>query len=116
MIAFFKKLLSSAAGPAPLSPQEAQEQVRAGAVLLDVRSAAERRIAFIPGSVHIPLEELSGRLDTLPAGKTIICQCASGMRSGHAARLLSDRGLDARNLRGGIAAWRAAGLPTKSKN
>lgn len=116
MIAFFKKMLASAAGPASLSPLEAQERVKAGAVLLDVRSAAERRAGFIAGSLHIPLEELAGRLGTLPVGKTIICQCASGARSAQAARLLSDRGLDARNLRGGITGWRAAGLPTRSKN
>lgn len=115
MLAFLRKLLASVAGPASLSPQEARQRVESGAVLLDVRSDAERRAAFIPGSVHIPLDELAGRLATLPGGKPIICQCASGARSAQAARLLSAQGIEALNLRGGLSAWRAAGLPTKSR-
>ncbi|WP_309569859.1 rhodanese-like domain-containing protein [Deinococcus sp.] len=113
MLAFFKKFLASAAGPASLSPQDAQALVKSGAVLLDVRSAAERKALFIPGSMHIPLNELPGRLGTLPKGKTIVCQCASGARSAQALRILTDASIDARNLGGGIAAWRGAGLPTK---
>ena len=34
-------------------------------VLLDVRSAEEREASMIPGSMHIPLDELRGRLDEL---------------------------------------------------
>lgn len=115
MIEFFKKLLGGASGPPPLSPQEAQELAKSGAVILDVRSAAERKAAFIPGSTHIELGDLTKKLDKLPKDKTIICQCASGARSAQATRILQGAGLDARNLRGGITAWRGAGLPTKSK-
>ena len=115
MIPFFKKLLGGLSGSASLSPQEVQDLLKSGAVLLDVRSLAERRAAFIPGSLHIPLEELSAKLGTLPSQKTIICQCASGRRSTQATSLLTNAGLDARNLRGGITAWRGAGLPTSSK-
>lgn len=115
MFGFLKKLLGGASGPAPLSPQEAQALAKSGAVILDVRTAAERKAAFIPGSTHIPLDELNAKLAQLPQQKTIICQCASGMRSSQATRLLTNAGLDARNLRGGITAWQGAGLPTKSK-
>lgn len=115
MFSFFKKLLGGAAGPAALSPQEAQALVRAGALILDVRSAAERRAVFIPGSTHLPLDELPAKMGQLPTHSAIICQCASGARSAQAARLLSRAGLDARNLRGGLTAWQGAGLPTRSR-
>ncbi|GGR69260.1 sulfurtransferase [Deinococcus seoulensis] len=114
MFKFIRKLLSGAAGPESVSPAEAQALIRQGAVLLDVRSAGERRAAHIPGSLHIPLDQLPGRLSNLPAGKTVVCQCASGNRSAQAARLLADAGIDSRNLRGGIGAWRAAGLPVRT--
>lgn len=113
MIAFFRNLVSGLQGPPSLSPQEAQALVTSGAVLLDVRSAAERKALSIPGSTHIPLGDLPARLATLPKGRIIVCQCASGARSAQATRLLTDAGLDARNLGGGITAWRGAGLPTR---
>ncbi|QLG12175.1 rhodanese-like domain-containing protein [Deinococcus sp. D7000] len=116
MIPFFRKWLRGLQGAPSLSPQGAQTLIKSGAVLLDVRNPAERRSAFIPGSLHIPLDQLPARIGTLPQNKTIICQCASGMRSAQATRILKDAGLDARNLGGGIAAWRGAGLPTTSRN
>ncbi|GHF61252.1 rhodanese-related sulfurtransferase [Deinococcus metalli] len=112
MITFFKKLVSGLQGLPSLSPQDAKALIESGALLLDVRSLAERRRLSIPGSVNIPLDELPDRIATLLNGKTVVCQCASGMRSAQATRLLTDAGLDARNLSCGITAWRAAGLPT----
>lgn len=113
MLKFIRRL-TGASGPESVSVAQAQALIRQGAVLLDVRSAGERRAAHIPGSLHIPLDELPGRLSTLPAGKTVVCQCASGNRSAHAARILAGAGIDTRNLRGGIGAWRAAGLPLRT--
>lgn len=115
MFGFLKKLLGGASGPPPVSAQEAQELMKQGALMLDVRTSAERKGGFIPGSTHIELGDLAAKLDKLPKDKTIICQCASGNRSASATRLLVERGLDAHNLRGGIAAWRMAGLPIKTK-
>ncbi len=50
-------------------------------VLLDVRSAEEREVSVIPGSMHIPLDELRGRLDELDTSKRFIVHCFSGQRS-----------------------------------
>ena len=100
--------------PDGVSPQEAQELLRAGrAVIVDVRTKAERQAAHIPGSTHLPLDELRDRAGTLPRDKTIICQCASGMRSASAAKQLTGQGFTTLNLNGGIGGWQAAGLPTK---
>lgn len=81
MTTCFKNLLAGAAGPASLSPAKAHALVKSGAALLDVRSAAECKALSIPGSTHIPLVDLPGKLGTLLRGKTIVCQCASGARS-----------------------------------
>lgn len=94
-----------------LSASAAQTLLQGRAVMLDVRTAAERRLAHIPGSLHIPLDELPARHGELPAGTTVICQCVSGHRSLTASRFLSAQGIDARSLRGGLNGWRAAGLP-----
>lgn len=94
-----------------LSVHGAQLLLQGKAVLLDVRTAAERRLAYIPGSLHIPLDELPARQTELSPGTTVICQCASGHRSLTASRFLSAQGLDARSLRGAEAAPQAAGLP-----
>ncbi len=77
-------------------------------VLLDVRSDEERNASLIPGSMHIPLDELRGRLDGLDKSKRFIVHCFSGQRSYFAYRMLLLRGFDVRNLTGGIRSWQAA--------
>lgn len=89
------------------SGAQAKQQVKSGSVMLDVRTAAERKSLSIPGSVHIPLQELAVRMKELDRykGKEIICYCASGSRSVNAAIRLKKAGFTAGNLIGGIAAW-----------
>ncbi len=96
-----------------VTPQAAQTLTKQGAVILDVRNAAERRTAKIRGSTHLPLDDLENQAGTLPRDRVIVCQCASGRRSALAAKHLAAAGFDVRNLQGGIQAWQAAGLPTQ---
>ncbi len=77
------------------------------AVLLDVRRADERAQSFIPGSVHIPLDQLRFRLNELPRDKEIIVHCLSGQRSYYACRVLSQYGFRCRNLTGSYRTWQA---------
>jgi rhodanese-related sulfurtransferase len=77
-------------------------------VVLDVRSADERAVSSIPGSVHIPLDELRSRIDELDASKPIVVHCFSGQRSYFAQRMLVMNGFEVRNLTGGIRSWQAA--------
>jgi rhodanese-related sulfurtransferase len=76
-------------------------------ILLDVRTAAERAQGAIPGSIHIPLQELSRRLGELEKyrSRKVICYCQSGSRSVSATLLLTKSGFTAMNLVGGIAEW-----------
>ena len=81
------------------------------AVLVDVREPGEWRAGHAPAARHLPLNALPARADELPRDTIVVAVCRSGNRSGVAARHLRSAGLDARNLRGGMVAWAAAGLP-----
>ncbi|WP_329092608.1 MBL fold metallo-hydrolase [Actinomadura citrea] len=60
-------------------------------VVLDVRMTNEWRDGHVEGAVHIPLPELTGRLDELPDG-TIWVHCGSGYRAAAATSLLQRAG------------------------
>ena len=81
-----------------------------GVVLVDVRSREEYAVAYIPGSINIPLDELPSRLSDVP-NTTVDLLCGSGKRSGQAAALLSGRGYDVVNVAGGITEWYRGGHP-----
>ncbi len=89
------------------SAAEAKQRVKSGSIMLDVRTAAERKAVSIPSSVHIPVHEISSRIKELEKfrGKEIICYCASGSRSVSAALKLKKAGFTAGNLKGGISSW-----------
>lgn len=86
---------------------EVDGAVTDGAVLLDVRTTEEHEQAAIPGSVHIPLDDLRGRLHEIPSG-TVVVYCAAGVRGHSATRVLRQSGREAHNLDGGYQTWAAA--------
>lgn len=96
-----------------LSPHEAQEKAKAGAMILDVRTPLERQEGKIPGSQALPLDRLAEEWQKLPKDKEIICQCRSGARSAQAARFLAAKGYKVYNLAGGLEAWKRHKLPVK---
>lgn len=63
-----------------------------GALLIDVRSAAEFASGNAPGTINIPLPELGGRLSEIPKSAPVVVCCASGTRSGMAKLLLKKNG------------------------
>ncbi len=63
-----------------------------GATLIDVRSLAEFSSGNAPGSVNIPLNELSLRLNEISRQAPVVVGCASGTRSGMAKMLLKKHG------------------------
>lgn len=75
-------------------------------VLLDVREPAEIEVACLPGSVKIPLGELSQRLHELDPSTEVIIHCKAGGRSAKALQILLDAGFEnACHVQGGINAW-----------
>ena len=98
--------------PVPsVSPAEAASRVTEGWMLLDVRTGGEWAEARIPGAVHIPMDQLTSRLDEV--ADRVVCVCAVGARSARVAQFLSAQGYEAVNLDGGIYAWADDGLPVE---
>jgi molybdopterin/thiamine biosynthesis adenylyltransferase/rhodanese-related sulfurtransferase len=76
--------------------------------VLDVRTAPEVAESSIPGSVHIPLNELEARLDLIPRDRAVVTYCKSGPRSLVAQKILKAHGYrSVKNLDGGISAWQS---------
>ncbi|MCX5787189.1 MAG: rhodanese-like domain-containing protein [Elusimicrobia bacterium] len=85
-----------------------------GTFILDVRSEGEFAQGHLERAVLIPIQQLPGRLQELPAEKraNILVYCAMGGRSAVAASLIKARGYaSVHDLSGGIRAWENAGLP-----
>ncbi len=74
-------------------------------ILLDVRTAPEVQQGTIPGSVHIPLDELRSRIGELPKDKEALVFCQVGLRGYLACRILSQKGIACRNLTGGYKTY-----------
>ncbi|UYQ76468.1 ThiF family adenylyltransferase [Glutamicibacter sp. JL.03c] len=79
-------------------------------LVIDVRESWERDIAAIPGSVHVPLEQLlAGDYPQLPENAhSLVTVCKSGVRSEKAARSLAQRQPAHRkiySLEGGTLQW-----------
>jgi rhodanese-related sulfurtransferase len=86
------------AGKLPTPPaEEVLKWIKAGAVLIDVRSEFEVRRDPVPGATNIPLARLEGALSRLPPGKTFVTFCRRGGRAERAKNLLEANGRSAIN-------------------
>lgn len=106
-----------------VDPEQAQQILRDGGWLIDIRPAAQRAtFGQVPGALIVERNDLEWRLDPqgshrLPgaddADRTVVVMCQEGYASSlAAASLLSVGRTGATDLDGGFAAWKAAGLPT----
>jgi rhodanese-related sulfurtransferase len=106
-----------------LTPQQAWRELAEGAMLIDIRPAAQRTDqGEIPGSAIVERNHLEWRLDPgcdarLPwvtgYDHRVIVICHEGYTSSLAAAVLHDLGLRrATDVIGGFRAWTAAGLPS----
>jgi rhodanese-related sulfurtransferase len=106
-----------------LSPKEAYRAQLDGAVLVDIRPAAQREIwGEIPGALVIERNVLEWRLDPRSDARLdladsydieVVVICQEGYTSSLAAAALQELGLyRATDLAGGFVAWFAIGLPT----
>lgn len=79
---------------------------REGALLLDVREAAEVATCAIPGSRHIPMGRIPESMEELPRDQLILVQCHHGGRSLRVTQFLRANGFTrVSNVAGGIDAW-----------
>lgn len=76
--------------------------------VLDVTEDMERMVFHIPGSHHIPLGQLRGRLEELPKDRLTVTYCAIGVRSYNAARILMQNGFtNVKVLEGGTSFYQS---------
>lgn len=78
-----------------------RDSASAGPILLDCRTAGEFVRGHIPDALHIPLDDLRGRLNELPRDREIWVHCQSGLRSYVACRILSQNDFECANVAGG---------------
>jgi rhodanese-related sulfurtransferase len=106
-----------------LRPAQAADAVSRGALLVDIRPAAQRAAeGEVPGSLVVERNHLEWRLHPasdarLPAalsGQRWIVVCSAGYTSSLAAAALNSIGVPATDVDGGFAAWAASGLPTST--
>ncbi|SEP02867.1 rhodanese-like domain-containing protein [Actinacidiphila rubida] len=101
-------------GPGRITPAQAHRAVEDGsALLIDVREETEFRAGHAPGATFLPLSRLA-QGEGLPGpgdGRSLMLICRSGNRSQQAARLLTERGVAAVDVLGGMRDWAALGLP-----
>jgi rhodanese-related sulfurtransferase len=84
-------------------------------LVVDVRAPVEHQQKSVHGSVNVPLNHLTERLQELPKDRPLLVHCAGGYRSSIAASLLQQQGYEVSELAGGIAAWETANLPIESR-
>ena len=103
---------------APKTTDLTPRQVKAGLdareiLLIDVREPDEFAAERIDGALNLPLSAFDPSALPDPGGRTIVLQCAGGKRSAMALDRCrkAQESIDT-HLAGGIAAWKAAGLPT----
>lgn len=81
-------------------------------VVIDVREPEEFDLGYIAGSRLMPLRTLHSEIDRLPRDVMILIVDRSGRRTSRAMQTLRELGYERyHGLKGGILAWRAAGLP-----
>ena len=99
-----------------LTPDEVAAGLREGRILLvDVREPNETAVESYPDAVHVPLTTFDPAAIPDPGGKQVVFACRSGRRSVTASLAAQDQGFPYKaHLAGGIIAWKAAGLPTKT--
>ena len=97
-----------------ITPRQARERQRQGALLVDIRQAHERASGQAEGALGIPKDELEAEharhLQAPDAAVMLICQ--SGQRSAATVQVLRAAGYtDVHSVAGGTTAWIADALP-----
>lgn len=99
-----------------VSPSEAQELMRNGSILVDIREPAEFLREHVPGAVSLPLSDIvAGKnMASVSVHHPVIFHCLAGSRTTQHADVLIRAAAPASVLllSGGINGWKSANLPT----
>lgn len=100
---------------APITAERVRDLLDTGTItVLDVCLAEDlaKRSDMVPGALLRAPERIADWACELPRDRPVIVYCVYGFQvSGEAAAELRRRGIDARIMAGGIAAWHAIGAP-----
>ncbi len=89
--------------------------IEAGAPVLDVRTGEEYAGGHVAGArnVNVFASDFRERVDDLDRDQTVYVYCASGHRSGRAAKVLEDMGFQRVVNAGGFISLAQAGAPVE---
>ena len=92
------------AKPTAAEKSAAREKIKQGALVVDVRTAAEFAEGHHPAATNLPVQELSKRWRELgDTNRAVVVYCASGYRSGKAQAILQKAGFRDVTNAGGIS-------------
>lgn len=92
--------------PLEIDVMTAAEQLKSGALLIDVRELNEVATCAIAGSRHIPMQQIPAHLNELPRDRLILVHCHHGGRSMRVTQFLRANGFtQVSNVAGGIDTW-----------
>lgn len=99
-----------------LTPEQVAQGLAEGRMLLvDVREPNEVAVERYPDAVVVPLSSFDPSAIPDPQGREVVFACRSGRRSVTASLAAQEQGYPYNShLAGGILAWKAAGLDTKT--
>lgn len=103
----------------PVDRENLFERIKHGEVtLIDVRPADEFLAGHIPGSLSIPLKNLSEHLESLPRDREIVAYCRGPycVLAVEAVEMLRRHGFTAIRMEESVYDWKAAGHPLLSEN
>jgi rhodanese-related sulfurtransferase len=100
-----------------VSPKEAWELCKKGALIIDVRPEEMRmgKTFNTDNLIYSPYTEFAEEHTSLPRDKMLILADATGLRSRECLAFLKEKGYsNAANLTGGILEWERDGLPVNT--
>ena len=95
-----------------MTPQQVADLHAKGQIeLVDVREPYEHDAGRIAGARHVEMSRLTDEAGSFDSERPLVFYCRVGARSAVAAQAFRASGFQARNMKGGLLAWSAAGLP-----
>ena len=117
-MATFRDLLSAAkAEITEINTATAEDQIAAGAVVLDVREPDEYDQGAVPDAIHLPRGHLESQVESklLDKNAKVVVYCAGGVRSAFAAKTMQELGYtDVSSVVGGFGKWKDEGRAWKT--
>jgi rhodanese-related sulfurtransferase len=89
--------------------ETAASELPPDALLVDIREPYEWNAGRIPGSIHVPIDEVAEWVTDAPPERTLVFVCLGGRRAAMVARACAGVGLSARYLADGMRGWVSAG-------